>query len=82
MARIEVIEDSPKARSNFGWNYGGGISVLSPEMVKSLLSGRCIAIDINGGEYSEFLVLGYEACLIDNGEEGLADLRRINESAT
>lgn len=67
MARIKVIEDSPKARSDFGWNSGGGISVLTPEMVESLLSGKSIAIDINGGEYSEFLVMGKKACLIGSG---------------
>ena len=51
-----IIENTKEARESFGHNYGSQTDVLNDDLIEALLKGKCIAILINGGEYTQFLI--------------------------
>lgn len=53
--RIELIDDTPEAREEFGKNYGAYEFRLTQEQVEGVLAGKVVAFDINGREYSGFM---------------------------
>lgn len=53
--RIELIDDTPEAREEFGKNYGEYEFRLTREQFEGLLAGKVVAFDINGREYSGFM---------------------------
>ncbi|MDR3580762.1 MAG: hypothetical protein P4L44_12450 [Oryzomonas sp.] len=55
--RIEIIENTAEARSQFGENYGAFEFKLTHEQVEGLLAGKVVAVDISGREYTGFLSL-------------------------
>jgi hypothetical protein len=55
--RIEVIENTVKARAQFGENYGAFEFKLTHEQVEGLLAGKVVAFDISKREYTGFLSL-------------------------
>ena len=55
--RIELIENTPESRVQFGENYGAFEFSLTREQLEGLLAGKVVAFDINGREYSGFLSL-------------------------
>lgn len=55
--KYKIIENTKEARDEFGWNYGGEDLKITLEELKEIENGKCLAIDINGGEYSEFISL-------------------------
>lgn len=55
--RIELIENAPEARMQFGENYGAFEFSLTREQIEGLLEGKVIAFDINEREYTGFLSL-------------------------
>lgn len=57
----DIIENTDEARDAYGWHYGGKHLILSEEEIVALFfEGKCIAIDINGGEYVEFISIPKE----------------------
>lgn len=59
--RIELIENTPEARTRFGENYGAFEFRLTREQLDGLLAGKVVALDINGREYTGFLSLKWNA---------------------
>ena len=53
--RIELIEDTPETRAEFGENYGAFEFRLTRKQVEGLLAGKVVAFDINEREYAGFL---------------------------
>lgn len=53
----KIIENTDKARDKFGWNYGGEILEVTKEDLEQIINGKCLAAEVNGGEYTEFIVL-------------------------
>ncbi len=53
--RIELIDDTPEAREEFGKNYGAYEFRLTREQVEGVLAGKVVAFYINGREYSGFM---------------------------
>jgi hypothetical protein len=53
--RIELIDDTPEARAVFGENYGAYEFRLTREQVEGLLTGKVVAFDISGREYTGFM---------------------------
>lgn len=51
----DVIENTCVAKKEHGSAYGAGNSFITKEQIKALQDGKVIAMDINGGEYVEFL---------------------------
>lgn len=56
--RKEIIDNTPEARQEFGYNYGGFHIKLSDTELQALADGYCIAADVNGAEYSVFIYQG------------------------
>lgn len=55
---LDVIDDTVESADKFGWNYGGGVSYITVEQLEEFSKGgKLIAIEINGGEYSQFITL-------------------------
>lgn len=52
----KIIENTGIAKDKFGHNYGSETLKLTSKMMKALKSGKCIAREINGGEYTLFIV--------------------------
>lgn len=52
-----IIENTSKARDEYGHNYGSEVFTISKNDINALLSGKQLACDINGGEYSLFIIL-------------------------
>ena len=48
-------DDSDETKERFGFNFGSEIWKLDEEELASLLAGKVLAREINGGEYSLFL---------------------------
>lgn len=56
-SEFTIIEDTEKAREEFGYNYGGGIYEILRDDLKALAEGKMLATTIND-EYSIFIRLG------------------------
>ena len=52
-----IIENTSKAREEYGHRYGSEVFTISKNDIDALLSGKQLACDINGGEYSLFIIL-------------------------
>jgi hypothetical protein len=53
--RIELIEDTPEARAEFGENFGAYEFRLTREQVEGMFAGKVVAFDISGREYTGFM---------------------------
>lgn len=60
MSDFEVINNTNKARGEFGYCYGSENYTLSKNDIEALLNGKCLATTINCGEYSIFITLNKE----------------------
>lgn len=54
-----IIDNTEKAKDDFGHNYGSATYSINKEDLKALLEGKCLADTIND-EYSIFIVLDKE----------------------
>ena len=54
MDNVKIIENTDKAKEEYGYMWGADTFVLTKEMIKALLGGKCIAGD--NGEYVTFIV--------------------------
>lgn len=54
MDNVKIIENTYKAKEKYGYMWGADTFVLTKEMIKALLAGKCIAGD--NGEYVTFIV--------------------------
>ena len=52
-----IIENTEEAQNEFGHNYGSETYSISKQDIEALLNGKQLACEINGGEYSLFIVL-------------------------
>jgi hypothetical protein len=57
---FSIIENTREAQDEYGHNYGSDTYYISKEDIKALLDGKQLACDINGNEYSLFIVLKEE----------------------
>ena len=58
MSEFEIIENTDKARENFEkYFYGFQRYYLTPDDLKALSEGKCLATEIND-EYAIFIELG------------------------
>ena len=55
-----IIENTREAQDEYGHNYGSDIYVMSKNDIQALLDGKQLACEINGNEYSLFIVLDEE----------------------
>ena len=53
-----IIENTPKARNEYGHRYGSEEFVITKEDIEALLNGKELACDVNCGEYALFIKLG------------------------
>jgi hypothetical protein len=53
--RIELIDDTPEARAEFGEKFGVYEFRLTREQVEGMLAGKVVAFDISGREYAGFM---------------------------
>ncbi len=58
MSDFKVIDNTAKARDEFGHCYGSEIHEISREDLVALLTGKMLAATVNGDEYSIFIRLG------------------------
>lgn len=56
-SNFTIIENTKKAQNEFGHNYGSDTYYISKEDIQALLNGKQLACEINGNEYSLFIVL-------------------------
>lgn len=54
MDNVKIIENTDKAKEEYGYMWGADTFVLTKEMINALLDGKCIAGD--NGEYVTFIV--------------------------
>lgn len=54
MDNVKIIENTDKAKKEYGYMWGADTFVLTKEMLKALLLGKCIAGD--NGEHVTFIV--------------------------
>ena len=54
MYNIKIIENTDKAKQEYGYMWGADTFVLTKEMLKALLDGKYIAV--YNGEYVTFIV--------------------------
>lgn len=59
-SNFAIIENTREARDEYGHNYGSSIYVMSKNDIQALLDGKQLACEINGNEYSLFIVLDEE----------------------
>jgi len=52
---IAIIENTKKARDEFGYAWGGGDTIINEKHLSALKNGKCIALF--DGEYVTFLSL-------------------------
>jgi hypothetical protein len=52
-----IIENTEKEQKKFGYNYGVDFLKVNRDDIQKLLDGKCLAYDINGGEYSLFVTI-------------------------
>ena len=55
-----IIENTKEAQDEYGHNYGSDTYYISKEDIQALLDGKQLACNINGNEYSLFIVLKEE----------------------
>lgn len=55
-----IIENTKEAKMDFGIAHGVEKIELTNEMIDALKDGKCIAVDINCGEYVGFITLKKE----------------------
>lgn len=55
-----IIEKGRKAQDEYGHNYGSDTYYISKDDICALLHGKQLACEINGNEYSLFIVLKEE----------------------
>lgn len=54
MDNVKIIENTDKAKEEYGFMWGADTFVLTKDMINALLEGKCIAGD--NGEYVTFIV--------------------------
>ena len=54
---FKIIENSEEARRDFGYNCGVDYFTITKADIEALMSGKCLAVEENGGEYSAFIIL-------------------------
>lgn len=54
MYDVKIIENTHKAKDEYGYMWGADTFVLTKDMINELLDGKCIAG--NNGEYVTFIV--------------------------
>lgn len=54
MDNVKIIENTDKAKEEYGFMWGPDTFVLTKDMINALLEGKCIAGD--NGEYVTFIV--------------------------
>lgn len=54
MDNVKIIENTDKAKEEYGYMWGADTFVMTKEMVNALLDGKCIAGD--NGEYVTFII--------------------------
>ena len=54
MDNVKIIENTDKAKDEYGYMWGADTFVLTKDMINALLDGKCIAGD--NGEYVTFIV--------------------------
>ena len=52
-----TLHQTIEAQDEFGHNYGSATYYISKEDIQALLDGKQLACEINGNEYSLFIVL-------------------------
>lgn len=57
---FEIIEDTHKARADFGFCYGADEYEITEKQIAALLAGKVLASTVNCGEYSIFIKLSKE----------------------
>lgn len=60
MSDFSIIENTDEARAQYGYAYGADFFVISKEDIEALNNGKCLAVDINAGEYVAFITLEKE----------------------
>ena len=53
MYDVKIIENTDKAKNEYGYLWGSNTFYLTIEMIEALLNGKCIAG--NDGEYVTFI---------------------------
>lgn len=53
MNNIMIIENTDKAKDEYGYMWGSDTFYLTREMIEALLNGKCVAGD--NGEYVTFI---------------------------
>lgn len=53
MNNVKIIENTDKAKDEYGYMWGSDTLYLTREMIEALLNGKCIAGD--NGEYVTFI---------------------------
>lgn len=53
MENVKIIENTRKAKNEYGYMYGADTFYLTIEMIEALLNGKVIAGD--NGEYATFI---------------------------
>ena len=79
MSDFSIIENTDEARKQYGYAYGADFFEISKRDIKALNNGKCLAVDINGGEYVAFVTLEEEQ-KTNAYEQGEADgIRELAE---
>jgi len=53
---IDILEPV-ESRKKANMRYGSDLTVLSKDHVRALLSGKILALNINQGEYTQFVIM-------------------------
>lgn len=59
-AEIEIIDPTEEAQMKFGGRYGCELLEVTEKEITALLEGKAWAFEVNGGEYSHFVVMKRE----------------------
>jgi len=57
-SQLYGILDGPEEMEEFGFNYGTDRFYVTREAVEKLLNGGMLGFEVNGGEYSLFVIIG------------------------
>ncbi len=60
MSGFEIIDNTDKAKDEFGYCYGCQTYDISLKDIRAVLTGKVLAATINDDEYSLFIKLGDE----------------------
>ncbi len=52
-----IIDATFKAAESFGFNYSEEVLMITQEEWEKIKNGKCLAVGVNGHEYSLFLVV-------------------------